>query len=193
MLNLNTRSRLPNAGMDAHPSPQMSKPFAFLTYPFLWVLATFRPANKRDACTVRVEMMFFIITFWKTCSRCKKKGWSWIAVVTQKLCQLDLKTLWNPHLYMCLCWNLLPFSAWFCGVLEKKWFGDLSSDMSVPMKALPIYLCWCLSPKNEQKCLHMVLDAAEVNFRQIKRKYFMVQITQDSFTYSTLHINMVVL
>lgn len=73
MLYLNTRSRLPNAGMDARPSPQMSKPFAFLIYLFLWVRATFRPANQRDACTVRVEMMLFIITFWKTCSRCKKK------------------------------------------------------------------------------------------------------------------------
>lgn len=59
MLNLNTRSRLPNAGMDACPSPQMSKPLMFLTYPFLWVLATFRAVNQQDACIVRVKMMFF--------------------------------------------------------------------------------------------------------------------------------------
>lgn len=61
-------------------------------------------------------------------------------------------------------------------MLEKKWFGDLSSDMSVPMKALPIYLCWCLSPKNEQKCLHMVLDAAgffsRSEFQTDKKKIF---------------------
>lgn len=72
MLNLNTRSRLPNAGKDARPSPQMSKPLVFLTYPFLWVFATFRPSNQRDACTVRVKMMVFIITFENTCFKCFK-------------------------------------------------------------------------------------------------------------------------
>jgi len=43
----------------------------------------------------------------------------------------------------------------------------------------------------------MVLDAAvffsKVNFREIKSKCFMVQVTQDSFTYSVLHIDLVVL
>lgn len=125
MLYLNTRGRLPNAGMDARPSPQMSKPFAFFIYPFLWVLATFRPANQQDACTVRVEMMLIIITFWKTCSRCKKKGWSWIAVLTQKLCQLDLKTLWDPHLHMCLLLKPTSFQhsvLWGAG--KKKVWGS---------------------------------------------------------------------
>lgn len=197
MFYLNTRSRLPNAGMDARPSPQMSKPFAFLIYPFLWVLATFRPANQRDACTVRVEMMLFIITFWKTCSRCKKKGWSWIAVLTQKLCQLDLKTLWDPHLHMCLCWNLLPSSTRYCGVLEKNGLGIFLLTCQCPWRLFPCISAGALALKmNRNVCIWFWMQqvfSQEVNFRQVKRKYFMVQITQDSFTYSTLHIDMVVL
>lgn len=151
MLNLNTRSRLPNAGMDACPSPQMSKPFAFLTCPFLWVLATFRPANQRDSCTVLVKMMFFIITFWKTCSKCKK-AWSWIAVFTQKLCQLDLKTFWDLHLHTSL---LKPTSfqrlvLWGAG---KKRFGDLLT-CQCPWRLFPCISAGALALKmNRNVCI----------------------------------------
>lgn len=195
MLYLNTRGRLPNAGMDARPSPQMSKPFAFLIYLFLWVLATFRPANQRDACTVRVEMMLFIITFWKTCSRCKKKAeiglqcsprnfasWTWRRYEIHTYICVFAETYFLPALGTVGCW-------------EKKGLGIFLLTCQCPWRLFPCISAGALALKmNRNVCMWFWMQqvfSQEVNFRQ--RKYFMVQITQDSFTYSTLHIDMVVL
>lgn len=198
MLNLNTRSRLPNAGMDAHPSPQMSKPFAFLTYPFLWVLATFRPANKRDACTVRVEMMFFIITFWKTCSRCKKKRLKLDCSGHPETLPAGPEDIMKSTLIYV---SLLKSTSFQCLVLwgagKKNGLGIFLLTCQCPWRLFPYICAGALALKmNRNVCIWFWMQqvfSQEVNFRQIKRKYFMVQITQDSFTYSTLHIDMVVL
>lgn len=132
MLSLNTRSRLPNAGMDAQPSPQMSEPFAFLTYPFLWVLATFRPVNQWNACTVQVKMMFFIITFWKSCYKCKKKAEVGLQcsprnfamnedianedIMRSTLICVFAETYFLPALSSVGCWKKKVWGSFFCHV-----------------------------------------------------------------------------
>lgn len=50
MLNLNTRSRLQNAGMEACPSPQMSKSFLFLTEVPIFVGTCHVRACKTTRC-----------------------------------------------------------------------------------------------------------------------------------------------
>lgn len=196
MFYLNTRSRLPNAGMDACPSPQMSKPFVFLTYPFLWVLATFRPANQQDACTVRVRMMFFIITFWKTCFKCKKRLKLDCSAHPETLPAGPENIKRSTHTYVSL---LKPASfqhsvLWSAG---KKGLGILLLNCQCPWRHFPCISAGALALKmNRNVCIWFWMQqvfSQEVNFREIKRKYFMVQITQDSFTYCTLHIDMVVL
>lgn len=153
MLSLNTRSRLPNAGMDAHPSPQMSKPFAFLTYPFLWVLATFRPVNQWDARTVQVKMMFFIITFWKSCYKCKKKAEVGLQCSPRNFVSWTWRH-YEIHTYMCLCWNLLPSSAQFCGVLEKKGLGIFLLTCQCPWRLFPCISAGALALKmNRNVCI----------------------------------------
>lgn len=156
MLNLNTRSRLPNAGMDASPSPQMSKPFVFLTYPLLWVLATFRPVNKWDGCMVWVKMMFFIITFWNTCSKCKKRLKLDCSAHPETLPAGPEDIMRSTLTYV----SLLP-ATWFCGVLEKKGLGIFLLTCQCPWRLFPCISAGALTLKmNRNLCIWLVLNAA---------------------------------
>lgn len=156
----------------------------FLHTHFLWVLATFRPANQQGACTLGVEMMFFIITFWKTCSRCKKTT----EVGLQGSPRSFPSWIWRHHemhTYICVfaeTYFLPGFGSVGCW---KKELGIFLLTCQCPWRLFPCINAGALALKvNRNACIWFWMQqvfSQEVNFKEIKRKYFMVQITQDSF------------
>lgn len=143
---------------------------------------------------------FFIITFWKTCSRCKKKclkldcsahpetfpaGSEDIMRSTLNCICVFAKTYFLPGLGSVECWK------------KKEVLGCIFLTCQCPWRLFPHSSAGALALKMDRNvCIWSWMQqffSHKVNFREIKSKCFMVQITQDSFTYSTLHIDMVVL